>query len=64
MTEIVQNRMLGTRRKLELLLQEMDTICREMIVQMHNSTTNRTANVDIQALVDMFIERQNLLTEQ
>ncbi|UJR13544.1 hypothetical protein I4U23_000558 [Adineta vaga] len=64
MAEIVQNRTLGTRRKLELLLQEMDTICREMIIQMHNSSTNRITNMDIQTLVDMFIERQNYLTEQ
>ncbi|CAF0755240.1 unnamed protein product [Rotaria sordida] len=72
MAEIVQNPNLGTRRKLELLLQEMDTICREIISQLYNSssssstttTTNNNSNLDTQALIDMFIERQNYLTEQ
>jgi mediator of RNA polymerase II transcription subunit 4 len=68
MAEIVQNSNLGTRRKLDLLLQEMDTICREIISQLCNpsssssSTTNN--NLDIQTLIDMFIERQDYLTQQ
>jgi mediator of RNA polymerase II transcription subunit 4 len=67
MAEIVQNTTLGTRRKLELLLQEMDTICREIILQMHNSsssTVNNNNNLDTQTLIDMLIERQDYLTQQ
>lgn len=66
MAEIVQNSVLGTRRKLELLLQEMDTICREIISQTCNpsvSTSNCT-NLDTQMLIEMFIERQKYLTQQ
>ncbi|CAF3236003.1 unnamed protein product [Rotaria socialis] len=63
MAEIVQNTNLGTRRKLELLLQEMDTICREIISQLYNSSSTNN-NFDTQTLVDMFIERQNYLTQQ
>ena len=66
MAAIVENNYLGTRRKLDLLLQEMDTLCREIISQLYNSPSNNpTANsMDTQTLVDMFIERQNYLTEQ
>jgi mediator of RNA polymerase II transcription subunit 4 len=67
MTEIVQNSNLGTRRKLDLLLQEMDTICREIISQLYNSSsssTNNNNNLDTQTLIDMFIERQDYLTQQ
>jgi mediator of RNA polymerase II transcription subunit 4 len=66
MAEIVQNTTLGTRRKLELLLQEMDTICRETISQIHNSssTVNSNNNLDTQTLIDMLIERQDYLTQQ
>ena len=62
MAEIVQNPSLGTRRKLELLLQEMDTICREVIVHLHNPSS--PANVDTQTLIEMLIERQDHLSEQ
>ena len=62
MSEIVENTRLGTRRKLELLLQEMDTICREVIVHLHNPSS--PANLDTQTLIDMFIERQDHLTGQ
>jgi len=71
MAEIVNNSTLGTRRKLDLLLQEMDTICRELISQLHNSPSALTTinssssnNVDTQTLIDMFIERQQYLTQQ
>ena len=66
MAAIVQNKYLGTRRKLDLLLQEMDTLCREIIAQLYNSSSNNPSanNMDTQVLVDMFIERQNYLTEQ
>ncbi|CAF1010303.1 unnamed protein product [Adineta steineri] len=70
MAEIIQNTTLGTRRKLELLLQEMDTICREIILQMHNSTSSNSNNntnsnqLDTQTLIDMLIERQDYLTQQ
>jgi mediator of RNA polymerase II transcription subunit 4 len=63
MAEIVQNSNLGTRRKLDLLLQEMDTICREIISQLYNSSTTQN-NLDTQTLIDMFIERQDYLTQQ
>lgn len=63
MAEIVQNTNLGTRRKLELLLQEMDTICREIISQLYNSSSTN-ANLDTQTLINMFIERQDYLTQQ
>lgn len=63
MAEIVQNSNLGTRRKLELLLQEMDTICREIISQLYSSSTTN-ANLDTQTLINMFIERQDYLTQQ
>jgi len=65
MAEIVQNSNLGTRRKLDLLLQEMDTICREIISQLYNSSSSSTNNnLDTQTLIDMFIERQDYLTQQ
>lgn len=64
MAEIVQNQNLGTRRKLELLLQEMDTICREIISQLYNSSSTTNNNLDTQTLIDMFIERQDYLTQQ
>ena len=67
MSEIVLNTTLGTRRKLELLLQEMDTICREIISQLHNSSSVANTNsesFDTQTLVDMFIERQDYLAQQ
>lgn len=64
MAEIVQNSNLGTRRKLELLLQEMDTICREIISQVYNSPSTTNNNLDTQTLIDMFIERQGYLTQQ
>lgn len=63
MSEIVQNTNLGTRRKLDLLLQEMDTICREIISQLYNTSATNN-NVDTQTLIDMFIERQDYLTQQ
>ncbi|UJR33732.1 hypothetical protein I4U23_021159 [Adineta vaga] len=63
MAEIVQNPKLGTRRKLDLLLQEMDTICREIISQLYNASSTNT-NLNTQTLIDMFIERQNHLTQQ
>jgi mediator of RNA polymerase II transcription subunit 4 len=63
MAEIVQNPNLGTRRKLDLLLQEMDTICREIISQLYN-TSSTNNNFDTQTLIDMFIERQDCLTQQ
>ena len=63
MAEIIQNTSLGTRRKLELLLQEMDTICREIISQLYTSSTTNT-NLDTQTLIDMLIERQDYLTQQ
>jgi mediator of RNA polymerase II transcription subunit 4 len=61
MSEIVQNTSLGTRQKLELILQEMDTISREMISQLYHSSST---NLDTQTLIDMLIERQNYLTQQ
>ncbi|CAF1276304.1 unnamed protein product [Adineta steineri] len=65
MAEIVQNTNLGTRRKLDLLLQEMDTICREIISQLYNSSSSSTnTNLNTQTLIDMFIERQNYLSQQ
>ena len=66
MAEIVQSTNLGTRRKLELLLQEMDTICREIISQIYNPTSGSTnsTGLDTQTLIDMFIERQDYLTQQ
>jgi len=63
MAEIVQNSSLGTRQKLDLLVQEMDTICREIISQLYNSSST-TNNLDTQSLIDMFIERQEYLTQQ
>jgi len=60
MAEIIENPKLGTRQKLELILQEMDTISREIISQLYNSSNN----FDVQTLVDMFIERQDCLTQQ
>jgi hypothetical protein len=60
MAEIVQNTKLGTRQKLELILQEMDTISREIISQLYNSSNN----LQIQPLIDMLIERQDYLTQQ
>jgi carboxylesterase type B len=63
MAEIVQNSNLGTRRKLDLLLQEMDTICREIISQLYNSSSTNN-NLNTQTLIDMFIERQDYLTQQ
>ena len=63
MAEIAQNPNLGTRRKLDLILQEMETICREIISQLYNSSSTNN-NSDIQTLIDMFIERQDHLTQQ
>ncbi len=68
MAEIVQNPNLGTRRKLDLLLQEMDTICREIISQLYNSSSSSSSSTnnhfDTQTLIDMFIQRQDYLTQQ
>jgi len=64
MSEIVQNPNLGTRRKLDLLLQEMDTICREIISQLYNTSSTNNNNLNTQTLIDMFIERQKYLTQQ
>src|ERR1700722_506244 len=60
MAEIVQNTILGTRQKLELILQEMDIISREIISQLNNSSSS----FDIQTLIDMLIERQDYLAQQ
>jgi mediator of RNA polymerase II transcription subunit 4 len=67
MTAIVENNYLGTRRKLDLLVQEMDTICREIICQMYNSSStinHATSEISTQTLIDMFIERQTYLNQQ
>ena len=65
MAEIVENTRLGTRQKLELILQEMDTISREIISQLHQSSSSTlNPNSDIQTLTDMLIERQDCLTQQ
>jgi mediator of RNA polymerase II transcription subunit 4 len=60
MAEIVENTRLNIRQKLELILQEMDTISREIISQLHQSSST----LDIQTLIDMLIERQDSLTQQ
>jgi len=64
MAEIVRNTSLGTRQKLELILQEMDTISREIISQLHHSSSTVNNDPDIQTLIDMLIERQDYLTQQ
>jgi mediator of RNA polymerase II transcription subunit 4 len=64
MSEIVQNPNLGTRRKLELLLQDMDTLSREIISQLHNSSSIINDKLDTQTLINMFVERQDYLTQQ
>ena len=68
MVDIVRNSSLGTREKFELILQEMDTISREILSQFHQSSSSSFSTeenqVDIQSLFDMLIERQSFLTEQ
>jgi mediator of RNA polymerase II transcription subunit 4 len=41
----------------------MDTICREIISQLYNSSTTNNS-LGTQTLIDMFIERQDYLTQQ
>lgn len=62
MVDIVRNSSLGTRKKFELILQEMDTISREILSQFHQSISEEN-HLDISTLFDMFIERQSFLTE-
>lgn len=70
MVEIVRNTSLGTRQKCELILEEMDTISREILSRFHQSSTTNAEDdhhhhhLDMENLFDMLIERQDFLTEQ
>ena len=65
MAAIADNVHLGTRRKVDLLLQDMDTICREIASQLSDpSSMNGNDSISTQTLIEMFIERQTYLTQQ